>query len=138
MDSLKEHNERVLSSEYWLDPDTHSQIASSEEYDNALIELCKYYGAVDSELEELYKEEFVITHVYEATQYGIRVEFEESSFKLYAYIKSECKDEVDYLTEFSFIPYVDFDIDKFMHCVDSVEYEADALHKQVNDIVIGE
>ena len=76
--------------------------------------------------------------MYDTTTYGVVLEFEEHSMKLYAYIMSECKDEVDYLTEFSFIPYVDFDIDKFMHCVDSVEYEANLLNQQVNDIVIGE
>ena len=127
MDSLKEHNERVLSSEFWLDPDTHSQISDSDDYDKALIELCKYYGAADNELDRNHWEDYVITRVYE-----------DHNMKLHAFIISECKDEVDYLTEFSFISYVDFNIKEFIRCVYAVEQEADLLNQQVNDIVIGE
>ena len=125
-------------SKYWLNKEVETLISDSDDYDKALIELCKYYGAEDHELKDLYKEGYAYTNVYDTTTYGVVLEFEEHSMKLYAYIMSECKDEVDYLTEFSFIPYVDFDIDKFMHCVDSVEHEADLLNQRVNDIVIGE
>jgi len=127
-----------VGDKYWLSEEVEALTSDSNDYDKALIELCKNYGAKDNELKDLYKEEYAITHVYDNTIYGVVLEFEDHNMKLYAYIKSECKDEVDYLTEFSFISYVNFDIDKFMHCVDSVEYEADTLHKRVNDIVIGE